>query len=242
MHHGDLEHSHDPGHIAERLAQAPSPSYLRDYIYGGIDGAITTFAIVSGVVGANMSDRAVLILGVANVLADGFSMAAANFSSTRTEIDEYEYMRRMEERHIDAHPEGEREEVRQIFRAKGFRGRDLDGAVRIITAERERWVTTMMTEEHGLPPVSRSPWRSAGTTFLAFLLCGLVPITPFAVGMGNAVEISAVMTAMVFFAIGSFRSRWSAKAWWHAGAETTAIGLAAAGVAYITGDLLEKMI
>jgi VIT1/CCC1 family predicted Fe2+/Mn2+ transporter len=237
-----LEHSHEPGHIAERLAQAPSPSYLRDWIYGGIDGAITTFAIVSGVVGANMSEKTVLILGIANVLADGFSMAAANFSSTRSEIDEYEYVRRMEERHIDAHPEGEREEVRQIFRAKGFHGRDLDGAVSVITAERDRWVNTMMTEEHGLPPVFRSPWRSAGTTFLAFLLCGLVPITPFAVGMGNPVLASIIMTGMVFFVIGSVRSRWSPKPWWLAGMETTVIGLAAAGVAYVAGDFLEKLV
>jgi vacuolar iron transporter family protein len=238
----NLEHSHEPGHIADRLAQAPSPSYLRDWIYGGIDGAITTFAIVSGVVGANMADRTVLILGIANVLADGFSMAAANFSSTRSEIDEYEHVRRMEERHIEIHPEGEREEIRQIFLAKGFNGRDLDSAVDVITAERERWVDTMMTEEHGLPLVFRSPWRSAGTTFLAFLLCGLVPITPFALGIGNAVLISALMTGLVFFVIGSVRSRWSPKPWWLAGMETTAVGLLAAGVAYVAGDFLEKLV
>jgi vacuolar iron transporter family protein len=190
-----LEHSHDPAHIAERLAQGPAPSYLRDWIYGGIDGAITTFAIVSGVVGADMSTRTVLILGIVNILADGFSMAAANFSSTRTEIEEYEHTRRMEERHVELHPDGEREEVRQIFEAKGFSGRDLERAVGVITAERDRWVTTMMTEEHGLPPVVRSAWVSAGVTFLAFLVCGSVPILPFALGMPNAVLSSVVMTA-----------------------------------------------
>lgn len=237
-----LEHSHEPAHIAERLALGPSPSYLRDWIYGGIDGAITTFAIVSGVVGADMSSRAVLILGVVNILADGFSMAAANFSSTRTEIEEYEHKRCMEERHVELHPEGEREEVRQIFQAKGFRGRDLDRAVSVITSERERWVTTMMTEEHGLPPVARSPWRSAFVTFLAFVLCGMVPIMPFAIGLDGAVGLSAAMTALVFFVIGSVRSQWSPKPWWHAGLETTGIGLAAAGVAYLAGDLLEKII
>jgi len=237
-----LEHSHDPEHIAERLALGPAPSYLRDWIYGGIDGAITTFAIVSGVVGADMPGRAVLILGIVNILADGFSMAAANFSSTRTEIEEYEHMRRMEERHVELHPEGEREEVRQIFEAKGFRGRDLDQAVNVITSERERWVLTMMTEEHGLPPIARSPWKSAFITFLAFVLCGMVPIMPFAIGMGSAVTLSAGMTALVFFAIGSVRSRWSPKLWWYAGLETMVIGLAAAGVAYLAGDLLQKLL
>ncbi len=242
MPHRTLEHSHEPEQIAERLAQGPAPSYLRDWIYGGIDGAITTFAIVSGVVGADMPTRAVLILGVVNILADGFSMAAANFTSTRSEIEAYEHTRRMEERHVELHPEGEREEVRQIFEAKGFAGRDLERAVGVITAERERWVATMMTEEHGLPPVTRSAPVSAAVTFLAFVLCGAVPILPFAIGLPYPVPLSIVMTGLVFFAIGSVRSRWSPKAWWYAGAETTIIGLAAAGVAYLAGAFLEKLV
>jgi VIT1/CCC1 family predicted Fe2+/Mn2+ transporter len=238
----NLEHSHEPGEIAVRLAQGPTASYLRDWVYGGIDGSITTFAIVAGAIGADMSSRVVLILGIVNVLADGFSMAAANFSSTRTEIEEYQHKRRMEERHIDLHPEGEREEVRQIFEGKGFTGNDLNRMVEVITAERERWIDMMMTEEHGLPSVSRSPWNSALATFLAFLLCGLVPILPFAVNTPHTTLISAVVTGFVFFAIGSIRSRWSPRGWWLAGCETFAIGASAAVVAYVAGDLLKYLI
>ena len=237
-----LEHSHDPKKIAERLARGPSVSYLRDWVYGGIDGAVTNFAIVAGVIGADLSSRVVLILGIVNVLADGFSMAAANFSSTRTEIEEYQLTRRMEERHIDVNPAGEREEIRQIFMAKGFSGRDLDRVVDVITADRERWIATMMIHEHGIPAIQRSPVKSALTTFWAFLICGLVPILPFAFGAANAVLISIVMTAIVFFAIGSIRSSWSPKSWWLAGLETLAIGLTAAAVAYAAGDFLGKFI
>jgi vacuolar iron transporter family protein len=237
-----LEHSHDPEHIAERLAQGPPASYIRDWVYGGIDGSITTFAIIAGVIGADLPGRVVLILGIVNVLADGFSMAAANFSSTRTEIEEYQHKRRMEERHVDIHPEGEREEVRQIFETKGFSGEDLDRAVEVITAERERWIDTMMTEEHGLPVIARSPWKSAAATFLAFVFCGLVPILPFAAKLPSAIAISAAMTATVFFAIGSIRSLWSPKSWWLAGCETLAIGSAAAVVAYVAGDFLRDLI
>jgi vacuolar iron transporter family protein len=242
MPHSNLEHSHDPEHIADRLAQGPEVSYLRDWVYGGIDGSITTFAIVAGVVGADLPSRVVLILGIVNVLADGFSMAAANFSSTRTEIEEYQHKRRMEERHVDIHPEGEREEVRQIFEAKGFSGPDLERAVDVITAERERWIDTMMTEEHGLPAIARSPWKSALATFLAFVFCGLVPIMPFAIMLPHAIAISAMMTAVVFFAIGSIRSLWSPKNWWLAGCETLAIGTSAAAVAYVAGDFLRDLI
>ena len=161
---------------------APSFSYLRDWVYGGIDGAVTTFAIVAGVVGAELSNRVVLILGVANLVADGFSMAASNYSGTKTEHEEQAHLRAIEERHIEAVPEGEREEIRQIFRGKGFRGRDLERAVDVITADRERWVDTMLAEEYGLPKAVRSPLKAAASTFAAFVLCGAVPLLPFLVG------------------------------------------------------------
>ncbi len=240
--HPGLEHSHDPAQIAKRLASGPPVSYLRDWVYGGIDGAVTNFAIVAGAVGAGLSARVVLILGVVNVLADGFSMAAANFSGTRTEIEEYEKTRSMEERHIELNPEGEREEVRQIYKAKGFLGHDLDEAVRVITSERKRWIDTMMTEEHGLPAIVRSPMKAALFTFLAFVICGLVPIAPFALALPRAATTSVTMTVLVFFAIGSIRSRWSPHPWWQAGLETLAIGSTAAAVAYAAGDLLQRLL
>ena len=81
------EHSHTREGISERLSQARRPNYLRDWIYGGIDGTVTTFAVVSGVAGAQLSSQVVIILGLANLLADGFSMAASNYSGTKTEID-----------------------------------------------------------------------------------------------------------------------------------------------------------
>jgi VIT1/CCC1 family predicted Fe2+/Mn2+ transporter len=237
-----LEHGHHPGEIAERLEKGPKASYLRDLVYGGIDGTVTTFAIMAGVVGADLSAGVVIVLGIANLLADGFSMAAANYSSTKTEIEEYEQIRRMEERHVDLAPEGEREEIRQIFRAKGFEGEALDSAVEVITEHRELWIDTMMTEEHGMPPVNRSPVRSALYTFLAFVLCGSVPILAYLIGLSDPLPVAMAMTGATFFAIGSLRSRWSPTPWWRAGLETLAIGMAAAGVAFVVGYLLQGLI
>jgi VIT1/CCC1 family predicted Fe2+/Mn2+ transporter len=147
-----LEHGHAPDQIAARLSDGPKVSYLRDWIYGGVDGAVTTFAIVAGVVGAEMSSRVVLILGAVNLLADGFSMAAANYAGTKAERDDHARIRRMEERHIRLEPEGEREEIRQLFAAKGFAGDDLERAVEVITSSKKHWVDMMVAEEHGLPP------------------------------------------------------------------------------------------
>ncbi|MDH3661675.1 MAG: VIT1/CCC1 transporter family protein [Alphaproteobacteria bacterium] len=238
-----IEHGHSSAEIAARLADGPKASYLRDWVYGGIDGAVTTFAIVAGVVGADLSARVVLILGAANLLADGFSMAAGNYSATKAERDDHERLRRMEERHIRLVPEGEREEIRQLFQAKGFEGADLNRAVEVITSSTTRWVDMMMAEEHGVPPVTRSPMMAGVATFAAFLVCGLVPLLPFVAGLAAAsVTLSVTMTAVVFFAIGSMKSRWSTTSWWWSGAETLLIGLGAAGVAYVVGVILKTLV
>jgi vacuolar iron transporter family protein len=237
-----LEHGHHPGEIARRLERGPQASYLRDWVYGGIDGTVTTFAIMAGVVGANLSAGVAIILGIANLLADGFSMAAANYSGTKAEIEEYEHVRNMEERHVEITPEGEREEVRQIFQAKGFEGEALESAVSVITEEKGRWIETMMTEEHGLPPINRSPGKAASMTFLAFIVCGSIPLLPFVLGLPATIQASTIMTAMTFFSIGSFRSRWSPMPWWRSGLETFAIGMSAATIAYVVGVLLGNVI
>ena len=237
-----LEHSHTPGAIAKRLRHGPRVSYLRDWVYGGIDGTVTTFAIMAGVVGAELSATIVIVLGVANLLADGFSMAAGNYTGTKAEHDEYQQLRHMEERHIELAPEGEREEIRQIFQAKGFKGEALESAVDVITKHRDQWIDMMMAEEHGLPAVTRSPIRAALYTFGAFVLCGAVPLLPYAVGLPDPEIPSAVIAGITFFAIGSIRSRWSPKAWWLAGLETLAIGMLAASVAYFIGYLLKGIL
>lgn len=241
--HHDLEHDHSSESIAHRLGRGPEMNYLRDWVFGGIDGAVTTFAVVAGVAGAELSAGIVLILGVANLLADGFSMAAANYSGVRAERDDYERLRQMEIRHIAVAPEGEREEVRQIFAAKGFEGDDLERAVEVITASHERWVRVMLEEEHGAPRAERSALRAGLYTFVAFFICGAVPLIPFLFsGINAALPASALMTGLVFFAIGSLKSKWSTAPWWRSGAETLTIGLLAAGFAYVAGAALKTMI
>ena len=236
-----MEHDHSPDAISRRLAGHPRQNYLRDWVYGGIDGAVTTFAVVAGVVGAGLSARTVLILGAANLLADGFSMAASNYSGTKTERDDKDRLRAVEERHIDMVPEGEVEEVRQIFQAKGFQGDSLANVVDVITADRQRWIDTMLTEEYGLPGTLRSPVKAAASTFLAFLICGFVPLLPFVINLPAPIYLSTASTAAVFFAIGSVKSLWSLTAWWRSGLETLAIGMAAAALAFAAGTIVEHL-
>ncbi len=237
-----LEHDHTREAIRDRLALPKTASYLRDWVYGGIDGAVTTFAIVAGVIGANLSPAVILILGFANLLADGFSMAAGNYSATKSEIDEHKRYEEIEERHIRIAPGGEREELRQILDEMGLSGETLDNATTAISSNKEKWIALMLAEEYGLPSVLRSPLQSALGTFIAFAICGFVPLVPFLLGMPDAFLASIIATGIVFALIGSLKSLWSVTAWWISALETLVIGSVAAGVAYYTGQFLKTIV
>jgi len=237
-----LEHGHTPAEIGERLAEGPRVSYLRDWVYGGIDGTVTTFAVVAGAVGANLSPRVIIILGVANLVADGFSMAAANYTGTRAEAENVERLRRMEERHIDHEPDGEREEIRQIFAAKGFEGETLEQVVETVTSSRKRWIETMLHEEHGVSVIRHSPLIAGWYTFMAFVICGAVPLAPYVYGANASLLAATIGSALVFFGIGSLKSYWSHESWWLSGARTLAIGILAAGLAYGVGFALKEIV
>jgi len=230
---GELEHSHTREEIRARLARDPGISYLRDWIYGGIDGVVTTFAVVAGVVGADLPSKVVLVLGLANLVADGFAMAAGNYSGTQADRDDYDRLLAVERKHIPIVPDGEREEIRQIFGGKGFSGDELERIVDVITADDSRWAKTMVVEEYGLAPTPKSPVLAALSTFAAFMLCGLVPLVTY-LGLGGIVPC-VIATGVVFFAIGAIKSRWSLTTWWRSGFGTFCIGMSAAALAFCVG-------
>jgi VIT1/CCC1 family predicted Fe2+/Mn2+ transporter len=218
---------------------------LGDFILGAVDVAVTTFAIVAGGAGANLSNGVVLVLGLANVLADGVSMAAGNYLKARSDLQLLERFRRMEEMHIDQIPQGEREEIRQIYSAKGFSGEVLDHIVQVITEDRKRWVDTMLTEEWGLQLQPPSPWRAGLATLAAFIVAGLVPLLPTLLFLSQHATqtfvASSVLTAVAFFAIGAIRGRIVDRQPLTSGVETLLIGGAAALLAFAVGRALQGL-
>jgi VIT1/CCC1 family predicted Fe2+/Mn2+ transporter len=235
-----LEHLHTEAAIRERLSRHVHANYLRDWIYGGIDGTITTFAIVAGVVGASMPGDVVLTLGLANLIADGFAMGAGSYSAAKAELDDYHRLLAIEHKHIAVEPGGEREEIRQIFAGKGFGGGELERIVDVITADEERWATTMAVEEYGLSPAVKSPVRAALSTSAAFVLSGLVPLVSYLAAYSLTACVLA--TGLVFFAIGAAKSRWSLAGWVRSGLETLLIGMSAAGLSFGIGYTLQIMV
>ncbi len=240
--------SHTTDRIAARLEEGPSSVYLKDFVYGAVDGAVTTFAVVAGVAGAGLPAGVIIILGFANLLADGFSMAVSNYLGTRAEN---QYRAKTRERELDEihkWPEGEREEVRQIYASKGFEGELLTQVVEVITADNERWVDTMLQEEHGMSLQDHDPTKAGVATFVAFALVGLIPLLPYllnwiAPGVVPATfAVSCGLTAIAFFWIGALKARFVNQSWQLSSIETVAIGGVAAAMAYGVGALLKGLV
>ncbi|MEE8458278.1 MAG: VIT1/CCC1 transporter family protein [Phycisphaerales bacterium] len=240
-----LRDTHTDQAIRRRLDAGPSHSYLRDWIYGAIDGAVTTFAVVCGVAGAGLPDRVIIILGMANLAADGFSMAASNYLGTRAEHQQCDATRQAEEIEVRTIPDREREEIRQIFARKGFEGEHLEHAVAVITSDPRRWVETMLVEEHGITGRAAAPWRAAVVTFIAFVVVGALPLLPYlataALGTStdHAFTWSVIMTGIAFFGVGALKTRFVPQSWLRAGLEVLTVGGLAAALAFAAGALLK---
>lgn len=223
--------------------------HFDDFIYGSIDGAVTTFAIVAGVMGASLPSVIILILGFANLFADGFSMAAANYQASKARNEFVEMKRKQEEWEIDNLEEQEIEEIREIYRKKGFKDQLLEDVVRIITSRRKIWIDTMMKEELGLIEDGKNPINSSVNTFVGFNLVGLIPLIPFMVFMIIGIELnseafvySIASVIAAFFLVGMIKGKIVKKSMLHSGINTLIIGGVAAIVAYLVGYGLNSLI
>ncbi len=239
----NLTADHHPLAIHARLDRTQPHSYLGDAVLGGIDGCVTTFAVVAGAVGGGFPAVVAIVLGFANLLADGFSMAVSNYQGTKSQREIVEEARRTEEHHIDHIPEGEQEEIRQIFARKGFAGDTLEKIVDVITQDRQLWVNTMLTEELGLEVNGPSPVRAALATFAAFSVVGIIPLVAFLVPSLTAEQaflVSAVATALAFFGVGMIKGLVLGRSAVRSGLETLLLGGVAALLAYAVGAWLRQ--
>jgi VIT1/CCC1 family predicted Fe2+/Mn2+ transporter len=223
--------------------------HFEDFIYGSIDGAVTTFAVVAGVVGASLSPNIILILGFANMFADGFSMAVANYQASKAHDEYVQMKRKREEWEIDNEREQEEQEIRDIYEKKGFKAEFLEEIVRMITSRRKVWVDTMMREELGLVEDDKRPLNSALSTFVGFNIVGIIPLIPFLIfyGMGvsansEAFYLSVASTGAAFFIVGLIKGKIVKKSLIKSGLYTLLIGGIAASVAYFVGYSLNLLI
>ena len=217
-------------------------------VYGAIDGTVTTYAVVAGVAGGGLDAPVVLVLGTANLVADGFSMAAANYLGIRSEERRRSRIQRDEERHIELVPAGEREEVRQLLVRDGLSGELLDAATEAVTSDRQRWVDVMMAREHGFAAVRPDPLRAAAATFLAFAVVGLLPLLAFVVDAFPGVSVASpfawgtTLAAVAFVGVGAAEGVVVDEPPVRSAMRTLAVGGSAAALAYAVGSVLGELV
>ncbi|HEY0735482.1 MAG TPA: VIT1/CCC1 transporter family protein [Herpetosiphonaceae bacterium] len=223
----------------------PNYRYIGNVVYGGLDGIITTFAVVSGVAGAQLGAGVVLILGVANLLADGISMATGAYLSNRSEREYYERERQREQWQITQYPAVEQQVLRNIYANAGYETADIERLIEIQARDPERWATTMLIEELGLLADERKPWGIALSTFAAFVIAGVIPLLGYIVGLFTpiaptmALLTSLILSALALFGLGAAKVWVTERNPWRSGLHMLLVGGLAASVAYGVGVLFQ---
>lgn len=222
-------------------------NWLPDFVYGGIDGSVTTFAVVAGVVGASLSAPIILILGFANLFADGFSMATGKYLSDKSNREQYKRIQEIEFMHLDTKPKKEREEVEDILMNYGFKGADLKSATDVITSDPHTWVDIMMKHEFNMSNENIQPIKGALATFGSFITIGFIPLIVYTFSPlfnfsdNTKFLLTCLATIIALFIVGAIKSKFSTRNWLISGIETSLIGGVAATIAYLVGFFLKTL-
>jgi VIT1/CCC1 family predicted Fe2+/Mn2+ transporter len=240
--------AHEPGRISSAAQEehgGAGHQYLGDLVYGGLDGVVTTFAVVSGVVGASLGSDVILILGMANLLADGFSMGSGAYLSTKSGQEYYHREEERERWEVENFPEGERAELQEVYLQRGYSAEEAAQLVTIQSRQPERWVKAMMVDELRMLPDERRPMTSAGATFTAFVIAGSLPLAAYVAGLfypippATAFAASVVLAGLALFGLGAAKVLVTQRNPIRSGLEMLAVGSLAGGVAYLVGAILK---
>lgn len=244
---------HDPQLIANTVRRDEQTTgswfgtYIGSMVYGGLDGIVTTFAVVSGVAGAELGAQVILILGIGNLLADGFSMATGDYLSTKSEREYYGHEARRQVWEIEQFPDGQKVELCALYIQHGYNEDEAEQLVALQTRTQERWVNAMMIEELGMIKEDTNPIYNALATFIAFLLAGSLPLIIYLIGLvtpiapNTAFTTSIVLSAAALFSLGAAKVFVTRLNPLRNGLEMLLVGGFAAVVAYVIGALLKNI-
>lgn len=247
---GDL-HGSARAHARKTIKQADEKhggagsQYLGEMVYGGLDGIITTFAVVSGVAGAQLGTPVILILGLANLFADGFSMATGAYLSTKSEQEYYRKEYERETWEVEHFPDGERAELEEVYLRRGFSEEEARQMVEIQSRDPKRWVQAMMVDELEMLEDKANPLVNALVTFGAFVLAGATPLLVYLLGLAFPISsqvsfpVSLGLSALALFGLGAAKVLVTRLNPLRSGLEMLVVGGLAAGVAYLVGALLK---
>ncbi len=239
-----LAHDAKAGSYEQHRTQG---KYLKSMVYGGLDGILTTFAVVAGVTGAQLAVGVVLIIGFANLLADGFAMATGDFLSTLAENEYQDAERKREAWEVEHYPAGEQKEMQELYIEKGIAPDDAATMASILAKHPKAWVDIMMVEELGLSNDKESPVKNGAVTFASFFTFGFIPILSYLISrvipslQSQDFLIAVILTGATLFFLGTLKSHFTDRKWYFAGLESLLMGGIAATAAYVVGVVLHGL-
>lgn len=248
--HSPVKKLDGSGHTGESHA-GESGEFIKSLVFGGLDGIITTFAIVSAAVGANMGFKAVVVMGLANLVADAISMGLGDALSEKAEM---EYVKREFEREtweMENSPEGEKQEMVELYEKEGFNTEDANAIINIMSKNEKFFVKHMMTIELEMMPPAEddNPWSKGGVTFGAFIVFGSVPLLSYVIfaqisdiSQGTLMIITTICTAIGIFTLGTVKGKFAEAPMAQSGLAMLGNGLLAAGSSYLLGWGLEHLV
>lgn len=221
--------------------------YLSEFVYGGIDGIVTTFAVVSAVAGAGLESGVVLILGFANLISDGLSMGISAYLAERSDVDQYRKQRRAVVTLLEGNIEKATKTISKNLKKYGFTGKELSAASEQI-AKSKKADQFLLKEEHGLAEEPENASAVGFTTFIAFLIFGVVPLLVylfdeiFDLGIGSPFNYTIVLAGAAFALIGWLKSRVARSPVVRSVVETLILGLVASGASFYIGRWLDTLV
>jgi VIT1/CCC1 family predicted Fe2+/Mn2+ transporter len=222
----------------ERWHRAGSGATLRNFVFGTSDGLVTVLAFVAGVSASLAERKLVLLAGISEMFAGAFSMGLGAFLGTRAEHDLYLRERAREEREVKEVPHLERDELRDIYRKKGFEGDALERVVDTLTENQERWVNVMMSEELGLSPVVTSPAKAGVTVGFSYVAAAAVPLISYVFLRAEAaLLLSVALTSLALIGVGVAKASFTQRPLVRGAIETLLMGLCGTGICYAIGQL-----
>jgi VIT1/CCC1 family predicted Fe2+/Mn2+ transporter len=233
--------------ITDRIPPQPtSPhesratGFLRPMVFGGSDGLVSNLSLVMGVAGATANNQAIVIAGIAGLLAGAFSMAVGEYISVRSQHELFDSQRRLQERQLTEDEAGERTILEGIYQERGFNSDEARLIVATLFATPERALDAMMRDEVGLDPHAiGGPWAAAGSSFTAFVCGAIIPLLPFLLLTGAVALLGSVLISLVaLFGLGIGVSRLTDRPPITSGLRQMSLGGAAAAVTFIIGQAI----
>lgn len=225
--------------------------FIKSIIFGGLDGIITTFAIIAASAGAGFGLKVILLMGFANLVADAISMGFGDYLSERAELDHAIKERKREMWEVENYLQGEKKEMIEIYEKKGLSTEEATTVIDILARHKEMFVDLMMVDELGLSPPDEddAPWKNGVVTFLAFLVFGSVPLWCYVVfylakitNERHMFIACCVCTAATMFLLGVFKATMTHQNKIKSGVLMCLNGSCAAAAAYLVGWLFEEVL